>query len=85
MNKVLNPNNKVGDFPDTDYAKTVCKIGQGAECCRYITMAPTGWSCEKHGSLKAYIDFRVLRDAMVSKGDNCEGKDSRKSDSPKEK
>lgn len=61
--------------PDDEYVKTVCKIGQGAACCRYLTMGGGGWSCEKLTSMKGTIDRRV--DAMVAKGDNCEGRGSR--------
>lgn len=75
---MVNGSDLVGDFPDTEYAKTVCKMGQGAECCRYLTMAPMGWSCEKNGPLRNYIDFRVRNDQMISHGDNCDGKQSRK-------
>lgn len=78
--KMVNGSDLIGDFPDTEYAKTVCKIGMGEECCRYLTMASTGWSCEKHSDLKNYIDFRVRTNQMVSHGDNCEGKHSRKAD-----
>ena len=69
---------KVGDFPDTEYAKTVCKIGQGYDCCRYLTMSPGGWSCEKTGSLRRYLDSRVATMTITARGDNCPGKDSRK-------
>lgn len=68
---------KIGDFPDTEYTKAICKVGQGPACCRYLTMAPDGWSCEKHGNLKKYLDCRVAMSSMVARGDNCPGKDSR--------
>lgn len=68
---------KIGDFPDLEYTKTVCKMGQGAACCRYLAMAPDGYSCEKHATLKKYLDYRVATRSMVAQGDNCPGKDSR--------
>jgi hypothetical protein len=68
---------KIGDFPDTEYAKTVCKIGHGHECCRYLTMSPRGWSCEKHSELKKHFDYRAFLGTMTARGDNCTGKDSR--------
>jgi hypothetical protein len=58
----------------TDHIKNVCKIGQGNACCRYLTVAPNGWNCEKHSSLKALLDRRVEADTIVAQGDNCEGK-----------
>lgn len=71
------PIGKIGDFPDKEHVKSVCKIGQGHDCCRYLTMAPLGWSCEKRGALKKYLDMRVATAGMVARGDNCEGKDAR--------
>ena len=46
-------------FPDNEYIDNICKIGQAAACCRYLTMGSDGWSCEKHGSLKNIIDKKV--------------------------
>jgi hypothetical protein len=67
----------VGEFPDLEHAKTVCKIGQGGNCCRYLAMAPDGWSCEKHSELRRYLDYRAETKTMYARSDNCEGKDSR--------
>lgn len=64
-------------FVDTDYAKTVCKIGQGEKCCRYLVMSPKGWSCEKLTTTAMTLDDRVQQGKMVSAGDNCEGRASR--------
>jgi hypothetical protein len=68
---------KVGDFPDIEWVKETCKIGQGYECCRYLTMHPAGWSCEKHSEMKKYLDMRVSIGSMTARGDNCLGKDAR--------
>lgn len=68
------------NFPDTEYAKLICKIGQGYDCCRYLTMSPEGWSCEKNGRLKKYLDHRVITKTITARGDNCPGKDSRGKD-----
>lgn len=68
---------KIGDFPDLEYAKTICKIGQGAQCCRYLTMHPDGWSCEKHSKFKKQLDRRVFLGTIHALSDNCGGKDSR--------
>jgi hypothetical protein len=56
------------------HIKDVCKIGQGHDCCRYLTMGPGGWDCEKHSMLKLVLDHRVITETIVARGDNCEGK-----------
>jgi hypothetical protein len=56
-----------------DWVKSVCKIGQGHACCRYLTMAPDGWDCEKHSDMGRYLDLRVEAETMVARGDNCPG------------
>lgn len=60
--------------PTDTHAKEVCKVGQGAECCRYLTMKATGWSCQKHTELRRYFDQRVAEGAMNARGDNCIGR-----------
>lgn len=64
-------------YPTDQWTKDTCKIGQGAACCRYLTMGGGGWSCEKHGSLAALLDQRVTAETLNARGDNCEGLDSR--------
>ena len=59
--------------PDTAHAKAVCKVGQGAATCRYLTMTSFGWSCEKSSSMSLYIDRRVQQGKMTASGNNCEG------------
>ena len=50
----------------------VCRIGQGAACCRYIIGTPRkGLQCAKLTALRRDIDGRVAQ--MVAQGDNCEG------------
>ena len=55
----------------SDFIKQTCKIGQGADCCKYLVCGQNGFECEKLGTLRAWIDSR---DDMTAKGDNCEGK-----------
>lgn len=65
-----------------EYAKTVCRTGQGHACCRYIGVGPNGWSCLKHTQHREYLDNRVKLTklgiageyAIVAQGDNCEGR-----------
>lgn len=51
----------------------VCKLGQGSDCCRYITAGAAGIECAKHTGLKAIIDKRVEEGTFTAQGDNCEG------------
>lgn len=68
----------MNDYPDSTWVNTVCKIGQGEACCRYLTMSPNGWSCEKlEPSARRMLDHRVMAGTMTARGDNCEGKKSR--------
>lgn len=61
--------------PPTDQeAKELCKLGQGAQCCRYLAASGKGWSCEKLGDLKNLLDSRVAAGKMTAKGNNCPGK-----------
>ena len=57
---------------DDKILKDICKMGQGADCCRYITVGPDGFECAKGTTLQATLDQRV--GIMVAKGDNCDGK-----------
>lgn len=50
----------------------VCKIGQEANCCKYLIMGHLGFECGKLLlGIKAALD---LQTDMVAKSDNCEGK-----------
>lgn len=53
--------------------KSVCKIGCGAETCRYLSFGQTGFNCEKHTGLRKLINRMVKSGEMNAKGDNCEG------------
>lgn len=56
--------------PRDDQVRSLCRVGQGSDCCRYLAVGPTGWSCEKLTPLAMHID---AREDMVARGDNCEG------------
>ena len=49
----------------------VCKMGQGADCCRYLICSGNGFECAKTTSLKDAIDTRMNQ--MNAKSDNCGG------------
>lgn len=55
-----------------DRLHRVCRIGKGADCCKYITCGPMGFCCEKKTTMKVSIDAAALR-GMTAQGDNCEG------------
>ena len=60
---------------DENHVRDVCKVGQGKECCRYLTRGLNGWSCEKL-THAAYFDKRVAEGNMFAQGDNCPGRAS---------
>jgi hypothetical protein len=60
--------------PDQAWAMAVCKIGQGSECCRYLTIGREGWSCERYSDLGRQINANQSK--MTAKGINCEGRES---------
>ena len=68
-------NNKI--HMRTDYLTKICKIGQGAACCRYIVAGGNGISCAKLTGLKTTIDQRVADGKFTATSDNCEGKDEK--------
>ena len=56
-----------------DKVKTVCKVGQGAECCRYLVCGSKGFECVKGTDTGKFLDSRVAKGTITAKGDNCEG------------
>lgn len=59
----------------TEYIKNVCKIGQGASCCRYLVVGSKGFECMKFDlNNKEFIDANWATVTHVAQGDNCEGK-----------
>ena len=66
----------VEELPEIDdqHAREVCRIGQQGECCRYLTMASTGWSCEKLGPMGPELAARAKLGKIIAQADNCEGR-----------
>lgn len=56
-----------------DHVDSVCRMGQGADCCRYLTIGPEGLECAKLTPLKATLDQRVATGSFTARGDNCDG------------
>ena len=67
----------IAEYPTEEVIRTVCKIGQGAACCRYLTIGGNGWSCEKLTAMGRAIDEPDSRARMTAQSDNCEGRMSR--------
>lgn len=55
------------------YEKTVCKAGEGADCCSFLGVGGKGWMCLKKGEFEALIEKRRLEKTMVAMSDNCSG------------
>ena len=55
------------------YWRTVCKIGQGADCCRYLACGSKGLECLKHTELQPELDKRAMLKTMHAQADNCPG------------
>lgn len=60
--------------PTNEWAKEVCMVGHGARCCRFLTMGPNGWSCEKNTSIGLTLSLRASLEMMTAVSDNCEGR-----------
>lgn len=56
-----------------DYVRGTCRIGQGADCCRYLTIGARGWDCENGTRLQATIDARVKAGTFTARAVNCDG------------
>ncbi|NKK88739.1 hypothetical protein GFL80_31825 [Rhizobium leguminosarum bv. viciae] len=57
-----------------DRIEAVCKIGQGAACCRFMVGGARGIECAKHDpELFEQINRRVAFGSFSAQGDNCEG------------
>ncbi len=70
-------NSKFASFPTPDHVQTVCRPGQGAQTCRYLSIGPgrdgVRYGCEKATSVRQTIDQRIKEGTMNSRGDNCRG------------
>lgn len=59
-----------------NHIKTVCKIGQGDDCCRYLGLDRKGWTCMKFKpEMKKVVDDNWSSTPHVAQGDNCDGKE----------
>jgi hypothetical protein len=58
---------------DKDRLKAICKVGQGKDCCRYVTCGGDGFECAKNSGISNILDERVKTGTMHAQGDNCGG------------
>jgi hypothetical protein len=58
-----------------NHVEKVCKITQGTDCCRFLSVGAGGFECQKNTEIAEYINSRVARGSYTANGDNCEGKD----------
>ena len=54
-----------------DKVKSICKIGQGNECCRYLVCGASGFECVKGTDTGKFLDSRVAKGTITARGDNC--------------
>ena len=48
--------------------KETCKVGQGSECCAYVSVGADGFECLKGTGVQAMIDARLQDGSMNAKG-----------------
>jgi hypothetical protein len=60
--------------PHENWVRSVCLIGQGHDCCRYLLADGEGFHCGKLTfSVAAQLDERVALETINARGDNCHG------------
>jgi hypothetical protein len=67
-------NKRVGDFHTdvtmtADEAKEVCRVGQGARCCAFLVMVPTGFECIR----MSYPNNSIIFDRLANGTMNARG------------
>ncbi len=62
--------------PTEEEVTSLCRIGQGNDCCRYLTCGMAGFSCEKLTPMKDWLDARADSGLMTARwdGGDCAGK-----------
>ncbi len=68
---------RFSSFPDSKHIDSVCRLGEGAAQCRYLTEKITPrdqrYICEKASPVRTSIDETVARGGVLAVGDNCRG------------
>lgn len=61
---------------ETEMAKTICKMGQGASCCSFLLYGESGFECAKQEGKEGFYETlkgRRSRKAMLALSNNCSG------------
>lgn len=56
-----------------EFIVDVCKVGQGAACCKYLLAGTKGLECGKLTEWKKIVDDNWKVTPHVAQGDNCQG------------
>lgn len=59
-----------------EHIEKVCKIGQGADCCKYLLFSKVFECAKVNKNDKEVIDENWKTTKHVAQGDNCEGKEN---------
>lgn len=55
------------------HLKSVCKIYEKKNTCRYISLSSKGFICVKKTPMKKVLDKMSFEKKMIANSDNCEG------------
>jgi hypothetical protein len=58
----------------TEHVITICKIGQGFNCCKYLVVGSDGFECMKINQANKKIIDSNWGAQKSAQSDNCEGK-----------
>lgn len=56
-----------------EYWTNICKVGQGAACCKYLVFSKHMECCKDNPYNKKVIDDNWATTPHVAQGDNCKG------------
>lgn len=60
------------------HVQDVCRIGQGALCCKYLMCDEGGFFCGKSsGEWRKIVDNNWEKHQHVAQGDNCGGREQK--------
>ena len=66
-------NGRIIKYTADEYAKDICKIGQDADCCKYLTVGGTGYYCCKVKPEDKKLIDDSWDDSKSAQSDNCDG------------
>ena len=69
MNKIIGDDH-TEIILDADEAKSICRVGQGSECCAFLVMGGDGFECIRMSyPINATIFTRLEEGTMNAKGE----------------